>query len=392
MMAITNSNSAYGAVSKVFHWLTALLIFTVIPLGLIANNLALDAPLKVPLFSAHKTVGVIIFFVALARIIWAISQEKPGDLHPDRRFETLTAHVVHWLLNVALVVVPLSGWLHHAATTGFAPILLPIGQDLPFIPKSETLAEIFAGLHWVWSKILVLSILLHIAGALKHQIIDKDATLRRMWFGDTKLPATSAPDRHRAAPVAAFAIYLLAAVGAAAAGLMSADTPNGGANLDQVASEWTVTEGKLGISITQLGSAVQGQFDDWTAAIAFDETATGKLGSVTTTIAIGSLRLGSVSGQAMGADFFDVENFSTATFAADITADGTTYLATGTLTIKGFTVPVTLPFVLQRDGDTAKMAGSLALDRRDFAIGQSMADETNLGFGVTVTINLTATR
>jgi hypothetical protein len=38
------------------------------------------------------------------------------------------------------------------------------------------------------------------------------------------------------------------------------------------------------------------------------------------------------------------------------------------------------------------MAGSVALDRRDFAIGQSMADESNLGFGVAVTINLTATR
>jgi cytochrome b561/polyisoprenoid-binding protein YceI len=391
-VSVTNSHSAYGTVSKVFHWLTALLILTVIPLGLIADRVALDAPLKVPLFSAHKTLGVIIFGVALCRILWAWTQEKPGDLHPERQAETLIAHIVHWLLYTALVVVPLSGWLHHAATSGFAPIWLPIGQNLPFIPKNEALAEVFAGLHWVWSKILVASILLHIAGALKHQIIDKDVTLQRMWFGRAQLPETSAPDRHRAAPIAAVLIYIAAAFGAAMAGFLSHDTHHDGAELADVTSEWTVTQGTLGIGITQLGNPVEGQFDDWTAVIQFDENATGSLGSVTTTIAVGSLKLGSVSGEAMGSDFFDVTTFPTAVFTADITADGPTYIATGTLAIKDISIPVTLPFVLLLDGDTAEVAGSLALDRRDFKIGQGMADETNLSFGVTVNIHLTATR
>jgi cytochrome b561/polyisoprenoid-binding protein YceI len=391
-MSATNSNAAYGTVSKVFHWLTALLIFTVIPLGLIANKLALDAPLKGPLFSAHKTLGVIIFCVALGRIIWALTQDKPGDLHPERRIETLVAHIVHWLLYVALVVVPLSGWMHHAATTGFAPIMLPIGQDLPFIPKSESLAAVFGGLHWIWSKIMIASILLHIAGAFKHQIIDKDVTLRRMWFGNPRLPDTSAPDRHRAAPIAAFAIYLLAAGGAAMAGFLSHHDHSHGAELAEITSEWTVTQGTLGIGIKQLGNPVQGQFDEWTAAIQFDENATDTLGHVTATIAIGSLQLGSVGGQAMGADFFAADLFPTATFRGDITADGPAYVATGILTIKDTSLPVKLPFVLHLQGDTAEMAGSVALDRRDFAIGQSMADESNLGFDVAVMINLTATR
>ncbi|WP_309472527.1 MULTISPECIES: cytochrome b/b6 domain-containing protein [Rhodobacterales] len=378
--------------SKVFHWLTALMIFTVIPVGVIADRLALDAPLKVPLFSAHKTLGVLIFIVAVCRILWALTQKKPGDLHLERRVETLIAHLVHWMLYIALVLVPLSGWLHHAATTGFAPIWLPIGQDLPFIPKDESLAEVFAGLHWIWGKILVFSILLHIAGTLKHQIIDKDVTLSRMWFGNVALPDTSAPDPQRAVPFIAVAIYLLGTGGAAMSGLMSHKSHDNDAPLAQVASEWVVTQGTLGIGITQLGNPVQGQFDDWTAAIQFDENATGTLGTVTTTIAIGSLNLGSVGGQAMGADFFDADVFPTATFDADITADGPAYLATGTLTIKDISVPVSLPFVLNLQGDTAEVAGSLALDRRDFAIGQSMADESNLGFDVAVTIMFTATR
>ncbi|SFR41721.1 Cytochrome b561 [Yoonia tamlensis] len=391
-MPATNSNSAYGSVSKIFHWLTALLILTVIPLGVVANRLALDAPLKVPLFSVHKSLGVIIFCVALARILWALTQEKPGDLHPQRKVETLVAHIVHWLLYLSLVLVPLSGWLHHAATDGFAPLLLPFGDNLPFIPKNESIAAVFSGLHWVWSKVLVASILLHFAGAMKHQIIDKDATLRRMWFGNPTLPETQAPDRQRAAPIAALAIYLVAAAGAGLAGLFSHNDLENRASLAQVATEWQVTEGTLGISITQLGNPVSGQFDDWTAAIQFDENASGTLGSVTTTIAIGSLHLGSVSGQAMGADFFDAAAFPTAAFTADITADGPDYLATGSLQIKDITLPVVLPFALDLDGDTAEMSGTLALDRRDFAIGQSVADESNLAFAVAVTVNLRATR
>ncbi|KJZ20340.1 cytochrome b/b6 domain-containing protein [Loktanella sp. S4079] len=391
-MSATNTASTYGSVTKVFHWLTALLILTLIPLGLIAQELPFDSTLKVPLFSAHKTLGIIVFAVALARILWTITQTAPGDLHPERRAETLVAHVVHWALYTALVFVPLTGWLHHAATSGFAPIWLPIGQSLPFIPQDEHLAEIFSGLHWIWSKILIVSILLHVAGALKHQIIDKDATLSRMWFGKRPLPETGTRDHSFAAPLIALGIYAFAAAGASASGMLSHSDNTPAPALEQAASDWMVTEGTIGITITQLGNPVTGQFEDWTSVISFDPNATGTMGQAAVTIAIGSLQLGSVSGQAMGGDFFDTANFPTAQFTADITAQDAGYVADGTLTIKDISVPVSMPFTLDITDNTAVMSGGLKLDRRDFQIGQSMADDKNLGFDVSVDINLTATR
>ncbi|MFG5380286.1 cytochrome b/b6 domain-containing protein [Yoonia sp. R2-816] len=395
-MPATNSQTTYGTVTKIFHWLTALLILTVIPLGAIANRLPYETneqlALKAQLFSFHKTLGVIIFVVALGRILWALTQTKPGGLHPDRKGETMLAELVHWLLYLSLVAVPLTGWIHHAATSGFAPILLPIGQDLPLVPKSEGVSELFASLHWIWSKIMVAAVLLHIAGALKHQIVDKDATLRRMWFGQRETPAVQAHAGSLFAPITAIVIFGLATGAGAAAGLFTHEEGSTGPELAEVTSEWTVTDGTLAITVTQLGSAVQGSFGDWTAAISFDPDGTGVLGDVTTTVAITSLTLGSVTNQAMGADFFNAESFPTATFQADITAAETDYVADGTLTIKDNTVPVTLPFTLDIADDTATMTGQLALDRSDFGIGQSMNDETNLGFPVMVDINLTATR
>lgn len=391
-----SGTQTYGTVTKTFHWLTALLIFTVIPLGAIANRLPYETneqlAFKAQLFSFHKTLGIIIFVVALGRIFWAMTQTKPASLHPERKVETMLAELVHWLLYISLVAVPLTGWIHHAATEGFAPVLLPISQDLPLVPKDEGTAKLFAGLHWVWSKIMVGAILLHVAGALKHQFIDKDITLKRMWFGKSDSGATGSHKSGLAAPIAALAIYAVATGGGAAAGLYTAKSGAVQANLDAVSSEWTVQDGTLGLTITQFGAPVSGSFANWTSAISFDETRSGILGAVETTIAIGSLTLGSVTGDALGTDFFNAEAFPTAVFAADIVADGGDYLAEGTLTVKDITAPITLPFSLTLDGDTAQLNGSVVIDRRTFQIGQSMSDETNLAFSVAVDIALTATR
>ena len=387
--------TTYGTVTKTFHWLTALLILTIIPLGVIANDLPYatneELAFKAQLFSLHKTLGVIIFGVALARILWALTQTKPASLHPERRIEGFVADLVHWLLYISLVAVPLTGWIHHAATTGFAPIWLPIGQDLPLVPKDEGTAKLFAGLHWAWSKIMVAAILLHIAGALKHHVIDKDATLRRMWFGEPT--GHTAPHSARpVAPLAAVAVYLVVTLAGWTAGIYASPTPATAAALDEVASDWTVQEGEIAITITQFGSPVTGSFADWTSAISFDPEATGTVGTVETTIATGSLSLGSVTKQALEPDFFDAGSFPTAIFAADLIRNDDGYVAEGTLTIKEAVVPVSLPFTLDVTGDTAVMAGNVTLDRRDFAIGQSMADETNLAFPVDVAIALTASR
>ena len=144
---------SYGTVTKTFHWLTALLILTVIPLGVIANELPYETneelALKAWLFSLHKTLGVALFFAALVRIFWALSQPKPALLNSEKPVEGFLAGLVHWMLYASLVGVPLSGWIGHAATTGFAPIWWPFGQSLPFVPKDEAVAHVFSWLHFV---------------------------------------------------------------------------------------------------------------------------------------------------------------------------------------------------------------------------------------------------
>ncbi len=396
-MAITNSEYTYGGVTKTFHWLTALLIFTAFPLGVIAQNLpfSTDAELaqKAWFFSVHKTVGVMAFLVAVARILWAVTQTKPAALHPERKLETFAAETVHWLLYASLALVPLSGWLHHAATDGFAPILWPLGQSLPLVPKSAAVAEFFAGWHFVLTKVLLVSILLHVAGAIKHVVVDKDQTLARMMPGTTELTEYPQSSHQKSPFWAALVIYLVALGGGSAIGLSSHETAEA-AELEAVESDWTVTEGTLGISIVQLGSNVAGSFADWTAAISYNPEIEDDLkGKVEVTISIGSLSLGTVTSQAMGPEFFDAEGFPTATFTANLIDADEVHTAAGNLTIKGISVPLTFPYELEINEGVATVSGSVMVDRQDFSIGtSSYQDETSLGFPVTISFELTATQ
>ncbi len=274
-MPLHNTAQHYGWVARLFHWMTALLILSAIPLGLYANNLPYDTAealaWKAQVFSVHKTLGLAAFLIALLRILWALTGEHPVPLHPDRKLELFAARLVHWMLYIAMLVVPLSGWVHHAAVTGFAPILWPFGQDLPFVPKSESLASLAAGLHWIFTKLLAAAIILHVAGALKHHLLDRDATLRRMTRGDLA-PAQVIAPRHTLVPGLA-AVLLFALAGA----IMALPQPKGGevatatsAPAATGAGNWQVEDGTLAITVTQMGQTVTGSFATWAAEIQLD--------------------------------------------------------------------------------------------------------------------------
>ena len=398
-MPLQDTAARYGDLTKTFHWLTAFLILTAIALGLLAENAPYatgdDLARKAALFSIHKSIGIAAFLTALLRIFWAMTQTRPGLLHPERRVEAFAAHLAHWVLYGAMLIVPLSGWVHHAATTGFAPILWPLGQSLPFVPKSETVAAVASGIHFAAFLLLAAAILAHVAGALKHALIDRDATLSRMLPGTRPAPETPAK-RHVLPPLGAALIWGAVVVLGASTTQQPTQAPQQAQPLavpSDSTANWQVDTGTIALTVSQFGSDVSGQFATWTADITFYETPTnGSHGTVTAQISVPSLTLGSVTDQALGANFLAALAHPTATFKADILPADTGYIAHGTLSLRGTERPLDLPFTLDISGDTAAMSGQILLDRRDFGIGDTVPKEATLGFAVTVGIALTATR
>ncbi|OCX67056.1 cytochrome B [Thioclava sp. SK-1] len=418
---LTNTQTSYGSIARLFHWAIALLIVTAIALALYAESLPRDAQSAgtlQTLFSLHKTIGVSVFFLALARILWALLNPHPAPLHPEKRLETFAAEVVHFALYGAMVIMPLSGWILHAAESGFAPILWPFGQSLPFVPKSEAVAHTAQAVHKLSAIVIYVTVGLHVAGALKHLIIDRDKTVARMTRG---VSAGQPGPRHAAlAPAGAIAIWIVIVL----AGLLSAaqphtDTPKAAAPAQPATAPaqqatapatpakpatttapaatpdtagWTVTQGKLGFDVQQMGAPVSGTLPDWSADITYDPE-TG-LGAVSVIIDTTTLTLGSVTDQAKGPEFFQTETYPQAILTADISreGDGPQHIARGTLELAGVSAPVVLTFTLTIEGNTAQMQGTAQLDRRDWDMGTGYSDETTVGFPVTVTVDLTATR
>lgn len=393
-MTTRNTATHYGSITKTFHWLTALLILTAFGLGMYGTN-AIDYTNKAGIsqaafvFSTHKTVGIAAFFVAVLRILWALGNTKPGLLNADHKLEATLAEIVHWLLYISLVIVPLSGWLHHAADTGFAPIFWPFGDSLPFVPKSEAVSAFFSGWHFVFTKILALSIFLHVAGAIKHHVIDKDDTLRRMLPGKPALRSNIDTHHPKGPIIAAVVIYLIAIGGGSAIGMQGKHKDTGAAaELAAVSSDWQVQTGTLGLTVKQFGSDVSGTFEDWTAEIAYDQAT--QTGDLKVTVSIGSLSLGGVTAQALGAEYLNAEMFGTAIYTATIEATETSHIAKGMLNLHGVDAPLDLPFTLTIADGVATASGSTTIDRRTHAIGAVQATENNLAFNVGVSFDLTA--
>ncbi len=404
-MSAGNTAQGYGWVARCFHWSIAILILLGIGLGLYAENLPRDSEGAVAylfqVFSIHKTIGIAVLFLALARILWAITQPRPHPLHPERRAETWLAEAVHWGLYGGMVVQPLTGWLMNAAAPGgFSRIIWPFGQRLPGIPQDQQLFETFASIHGIGWFVLGGLIALHVAGVLKHSLIDRDATLARMTrgTGDVSEPKTHRRHGKPTAPVAAIAVWTAVLL----AGMVATETPQPAAAQTRPAPEaatpappvtadgtlWQVTDGSLKIAVIQGTSPVAGEFSTWDATIDFDpETGTGK---TEVTIDIASLTLGGVTENAIGPDFLNASAHPKAIFTAAIEPAESGYQAAGTLSLAGVEVPVTLPFTLALDGDTATATGRATLDRRDFKVGAGYADESTVSFAVTVDIYLTA--
>ena len=389
-----NTATRYGVVARGFHWIIAVLVLVDLALGVIGDQIPRNADtvdwLKT-LYSTHKTIGVTVLALAVLRVIWALTQTRPVPLHPDRRAETLAAETAHWLLYGAIFILPLSGWVMHSAEVGFAPIWWPFGQNLPFVPKSEAVAETAATVHWAASVVLGLTVFAHIGGAMKHTLLDRDGTLARMLFGK---PAGKADAGHHAKALTfatTIAIWAVVIGGALAVLAPETQAEAGVQTPLDTASGWVVQDGTLAITVTQSGAAVTGGFANWQAAIEYDPE-TG-MGQATAMIDTTSLTLGSVTTQAKGAEFFNTAEFTESRFEGVITrTEAAAHVATGTLLLVGQEVPVTLIFDLEITDGIATMQGSATLDRRDFGMGAGYGDESTVGFGVDVAISLTAQR
>jgi len=161
---------------------------------------------------------------------------------------------------------------------------------------------------------------------------------------------------------------------------------------------WRVdmAESRLGFTALWQNAPVKGAFKTWRADIRFDPDDLAE-SRVTVEVETGSADTAYAERDAeiKKPDWFAIEAFPTATFAADVfrRVDGASFEADGLLSIKGVEQPVTLPFTLEIDGDAAVMTATIPLSRLAFKIGEGQwRDTAFIKETVTVEIEVRAKR
>jgi polyisoprenoid-binding protein YceI len=164
------------------------------------------------------------------------------------------------------------------------------------------------------------------------------------------------------------------------------------------AARWNVdyAKSKLGFTVLWSNEAFSASFRTWKADIDFDPSAP-HLAHAMVTIDLASEASdeqdfddGLKGAQGFEVTRFPVARFVTTAFAHEI---GTEYVATGTLSLKGVTRQVVLPFSLTINGNTAHMKGTARVIRTDYGVGLgTWSAPAPVAHDVTVTIDLTATK
>ena len=175
----------YSLPAIILHWL--------ITIGVIANWRIAEAAEHAPeaeapeIMAPHFSIGVTLLILALLRLAWRLVRPNPplaAHLQPWERILAQTSHTVFYVL---LIVMPLAGWVAMSSAGYGVPVWGLF--ELPPLPvsQSQERAELIFGIHATAGKVMVVLIVIHVLGTLKHTLIDKDGNLFRMLpFGTPK--------------------------------------------------------------------------------------------------------------------------------------------------------------------------------------------------------------
>ena len=178
----------YTKTAVVLHWLIAVGILVNIGLGLSTDWVSDDSVRSV--VDAHKSTGITVLGLVLLRILWRIGHPPPPMPTRYERWERIAAHAAHGVLYALMLLLPLSGWMHDSAWKGAATHPMTLYGVVPWPRigwiesvepvRKEELHALFGWLHVAFGYVLYGVLALHVAGALKHQFLDREPELQRM--------------------------------------------------------------------------------------------------------------------------------------------------------------------------------------------------------------------
>jgi cytochrome b561 len=180
-MTLTNTQDRYGWLTILLHWIVVVSIVVLSVYGLTGSELieAGDRTRGEPLLAMHVSLGAALFAVFALRIIAYLAQKRPAQPKQAAWLNGLSVGV-HYALLLGILIQILSGplmvWSEAHAISVFGLFEIPS----PFMVKSETVHEAAELGHVVGRAMIFFALIVHLAGAFKHLIFDRDGVFSRM--------------------------------------------------------------------------------------------------------------------------------------------------------------------------------------------------------------------
>lgn len=392
---------SYSSVSKVLHWVMAVLILGLLAMGMFMVLMDMSET-KLQVYGLHKSFGLLVLALAFVRVVSLLIIRRPKSLSSHKKWERVLSHIVQGFLYLLLFALPVSGWIMSSAGDFNVQFF---GINMPdIVSKDAGLFGEFKEVHETLAWFVLGLIALHVAGAMKHHFIDNDSTLARMtWSGFGMVQAVITV--MLVAAVYVFIAYLVGQQlgsehhnhgdnqGQASAVFQEVEAGNSMVVLEEAAVEpmieerfdllpnqWAIDKVRstLSFEASQYGQRFNGSFD-FDGDIIFDpKNLDGSKANIE--IDISSIKTGSLDrdSQAKSESWFDIAShpkavFQTLAFTED--EGDNLYVAHGMLTLRGIDMPLNLPFYLRfYEGDNGRqmveMLAEAELKRLDFGVGQ----------------------
>lgn len=175
-MARSTVEVRYSGVAIAFHWAIALLVIVNLVIGLGHDAL----PALRAWMPAHKSIGITVLALTLARLAWRIGHRAPPLPSHIAGWEKAATHAAHWLFYALLILLPLSGWMMVSSPDRKRPLDWFGVFDIPFLPVSRATAHFGGDAHGLLGWSMLALVALHFAAALRHQFVLRDNLVARM--------------------------------------------------------------------------------------------------------------------------------------------------------------------------------------------------------------------
>jgi cytochrome b561 len=175
-MHVKNTLTEYGLISKLLHWISAVLLFIQIPLGFYLVDLDFG-PERLTVEDIHVTVGLSIFYLVILRLLYKIFNPTPRLEPSVFKGQKFLAKLNHVMLYVTILSITISGILKKL----FNGETLTIIFKKIKIQDNFELSELFYDIHIISNYVLIVLIIIHILAIITHKLFFNDNLLKRMF-------------------------------------------------------------------------------------------------------------------------------------------------------------------------------------------------------------------